>query len=306
MSTVGELIDRTWREYLYPPSETPATGLLETASLGPADVSLIYKAGILSPQEIAAIGPGSVIELGREQILVGAHNTGTRTLSGLIRAFRQPAAAADTHVADTPIYIEPRFSRAATFDAVCDAVESLSPRLYKTETEWVSVGGRVFELENPLAFAAVRYRYQMDGDWISFGDVEILTDWPDSSTLVAVQVGAPAVNTSGYLTYKASFPRPTNEADNLTVATGDWAMPQKWEQIVMLGAVIALTASVDIDAIGIEFLSKGLEGERFPVASGERIRNSLLRYRDFLMQEAVSALNSVHETPVRYLPTVLS
>ena len=88
MSTFGQLIDRTYREYLRPVEEQePLTQVANTDSitggtgLTSAGTSISYQAGLLTPEEEELIGAGSVIEIGQELIMVENINTVARTLT---------------------------------------------------------------------------------------------------------------------------------------------------------------------------------------------------------------------------------
>ena len=85
MSTFGQLIDRTYREYLRPVEEQePLTQVANTDSitggtgLTSAATSITYQAGLLTPEEEELIGAGSVIEIGQELIMVENINTVAR------------------------------------------------------------------------------------------------------------------------------------------------------------------------------------------------------------------------------------
>ena len=73
MATFGELIDRTYREYLRPVEEQePLSQVANTDSitggtgLTAAGTTLQYKSGLFTPEEEELIGAGSVLEIDQE------------------------------------------------------------------------------------------------------------------------------------------------------------------------------------------------------------------------------------------------
>ena len=90
----------------------------------------------------------------------------------------------------------------------------------------------------------------------------------------------------------------------VTVTATITDMPEKWERLVVVDAAIALMSGVDIDAVTQEYLTEQMRLERFPVRSGESIMNSLVRYREYLLQRFTGEQKALSPAPVRRLPTV--
>jgi hypothetical protein len=72
----------------------------------------------------------------------------------------------------------------------------------------------------------------------------------------------------------------------------------EYEQIVMVGAVADIVGATDIDATTQEFITERLAAESYPIGSGERLRNALLRLRSLLIDEARGNLRSLYPAPV--------
>jgi hypothetical protein len=66
----------------------------------------------------------------------------------------------------------------------------------------------------------------------------------------------------------------------------------------MVGAVADIMGATDVDASTQEFITEKLAAENYPVGSGERIRNALLRLRSLLIDEARGNLRSLYPAPV--------
>ena len=66
----------------------------------------------------------------------------------------------------------------------------------------------------------------------------------------------------------------------------------------MVVAVADIMGATDVDASTQEFITEKLAAENYPVGSGERIRNALLRLRSLLIDEARGNLRSLYPAPV--------
>jgi hypothetical protein len=99
-----------------------------------------------------------------------------------------------------------------------------------------------------------------------------------------------------YLVVKRRFVRPTDETVDLN--TFCLLDDETYHQIVMVGAVADIMGSTDIDASTQEFITEKLAAESYPIGSGERLRNALLRLRSLLIDEARGNLRSLYAQPV--------
>ena len=294
MSTFGQLIDRTYREYLRPVEEQePLTQVANLDSitggaqgLTSAGTTLKYKDGLFTPEEEELIGAGSVIEIGQELIMVENINTVARTLT--VERGRLGSTAAE-HLTGTDIIIKPKYPRINVANAIGDQVVGLFPALYAVKKTTLTTSSTQF-VEMPTGTQRI-LQAKIDNSTTGstttvYSDIplELLTDFTPSSTECAVQF--PSTPTSGksvFVVYASKFTRPTTESTDLNTTSG---LEDFHEQIVMVGAIAQLLSELDVDVTTQDFITENLEQRGIPVGSGERLRNALLRYYGVLLDRA--------------------
>ena len=135
MATFGELIDRTYREYLRPVEEQePLSQVANTDTLTDgvsqgitsSSTTLQYKAGLFTPEEEELIGAGSVLEIEQELLMVEDINTVAREIT--VERGRLGSTAAE-HLNDTDIILKPKYPRLNVANAIGDQVIGLYPAL---------------------------------------------------------------------------------------------------------------------------------------------------------------------------------
>lgn len=296
MSTVAQLIDRVLRDWLEPADDQPTRATLNGLITDSA-TSLVYDPTLLSPEELEIIGPGTLIEIDSEEILVGAIDEDTNTVSDLTRAMNGTTAA--VHGDNAFIYPNRVWRRKVIFDALADGVVQLWPDLYRVANSASIAVSSTTYTEVPIADAdyivmpmwffgrmsgATYYdRYPIPADLF-------LDPFPGSTTGKAFYVPGASIGMTGYLTYKAKFARPTAEADDLSA--GNFSLNPEWEPIAILSAVAYLIAGRELDLVTQERLSEQLEEANYPAGTPSRIRDSLLRYRSFLLDQAKADLRA--------------
>lgn len=293
MSTLGQLIDRTYREYLRPVEEQePLTQVANLDSitggqgLTSTGTTLQYKEGLFTPEEEELIGAGSVLEIDTELVMVEDINTVSREIT--IERGRLGSTAA-VHLEDTDIILKPKYPRLNVTNAIGDQVIGLFPALYAVKKTTLTTSSTQF-VEMPAGTQRI-LQAKIDnsttgGTATSFTDVplELLTDFAGSTTDAAVQFPtSPTSGKSVYVVYASKFTRPTAETDNLNTISG---LEDFHEQIVMVGAVAQLLSELDVDASTQNYITENLEQRGVPVGSGERLRNALLRYYGVLLDRA--------------------
>mgnify|MGYP003114741769 FL=1 len=293
MSTLGQLIDRTYREYLRPVEEQePLTQVANLDSitggqgLTSTGTTLQYKEGLFTPEEEELIGAGSVLEIDTELVMVEDINTVSREIT--IERGRLGSTAAE-HLEDTDIILKPKYPRLNVTNAIGDQVIGLFPALYAVKKTTLTTSSTQF-VEMPAGTQRI-LQAKIDnsttgGTTTSFTDVplELLTDFAGSTTDAAVQFPtSPTSGKSVYVVYASKFTRPTAETDNLNTISG---LEDFHEQIVMVGAVAQLLSELDVDASTQNYITENLEQRGVPVGSGERLRNALLRYYGVLLDRA--------------------
>lgn len=276
--TFGKLVDRALREWLYPPDDQPTRTTLN-AAISNSATSLVYNTALLTAEEELLLGPGTLIEIGQEQILVGAVDAGTDTLSSLVRGANGTSPAA--HAISSVITVRPTYPRRVVFDALARATVSLYPRLYRRRaTEITLASGHTevpADIELPESFV------WLDGVYPMFPRVRVI-DVPSLSTGKALLcLDAPA-NTTGTLVYRARFPSPSSESELLDEDLG--ILPE-YENPVIVKAIAHLIASRDTDPQTSEYLTRQLEAQfqGQNTGQGTRLRESMLRYYEYLMSD---------------------
>lgn len=298
MSTVAQVIDRAYREFLYPPDEQPARFTLAASIATTSVTSFTIDSSLLSAEEEGLFGPGTVVEIGRELIQIGAYDADTGVASSCLRGLNNTTEA--THDSGAEGVLAPKYSRQACFDVLCDEVEALYPDLAKvTETE-----SMVFSSNSPTEVAATiadpMYAWARPSgttDWAEY-DVRFLDHFPGSSaspTGKAVMIDDLPDSVTGYLVYRARFTRPTAESDSLATC----GLEDEWERIAMLGMVSYLVAGKELSPLEQQFLSDQLAAQGTPVGSAARVWASLRALREDLLEKAKKAQRS------RERPTVV-
>lgn len=296
MSTVAQLIDRAYREYLYPPREQPARTTLAT-TITDTDLSIVYTDGILSVEEENSLGEGITIGLGQEIILVTAVNTSTQTITTIAegRGYLGTTAAAAT--AGVDLIIAPDYPRRVVFDAVADALEMLYPDLFvvKTTDSIVSSGWEVAPANVGDVVGANYFQY---GKWRTCG-VKVLKGFPDSGTERAFLFVGGVLGARAYVRYKAKPTRVLLETDDVGDEFEDFFIETRWETIVILDAVASIIGSHDVDAATQEFITESLAAQGFAPGQGESVRDALLRLASFKRAQQKKTL--FREYPTRML-----
>ena len=135
MANIGNLVDRTFREYLEPMDDIVSYTTLSTG-IDPV-TSIVFNGDLLSVEEEDALDAGTIIEIGQELMICTDLNAVTDTIT-VTRGARGTTAA--SHTAGDLIKIAPPFPRKNVFDAVCDQIKNLYPTLFASRNIEVVVG----------------------------------------------------------------------------------------------------------------------------------------------------------------------
>jgi len=292
MAAVSTLVDRIYRDFLNKPDDLSAFSRLDGAITDTTGTTLTYESGLFSSEEENLLGNGALVEVDQELMLVTAANTSTRTLT-VSRGYAGTTAA--THADETNIFINPTFPRKSVFDAVADNIVRLYPSLYNVTTTNVTSGSTYAEVPASTVEVLTSYVQNASGEQYTSAGIELLRDFPPSTTNTAVQFYNTSSGKTVHLVIKRKFVRPTDETVDLAT---DCLIADEYEQIVMVGAVADIVGATDIDASTQEFITEKLAAESYPVGSGERLRNALLRLRSLLIDEARGNLRSLYPAPV--------
>ena len=292
MAAVSTLVDRIYRDFLNKPDDLSAFSRLDGAMSDTTGTTLTYESGLFSSEEENLLGNGALVEVDQELMLVTAANTSTRTLT-VSRGYAGTTAA--THADNTNIFINPTFPRKSVFDAVADNIVRLYPSLYNVTTTNVTSTSTYAEVPASTVEVLTSYVQNASGEQYTSAGIQLLRDFPPSTTNTAVQFFNTSNGKTVHLVVKRKFVRPTSETVDLAT---DCLISDEYEQIVMVGAVADIVGATDIDASTQEFITEKLAAESYPVGSGERLRNALLRLRSLLIDEARGNLRSLYPAPV--------
>ena len=292
MAAVSTLVDRIYRDFLNKPDDLSAFSRLDGAMSATTGTTLTYESGLFSSEEENLLGNGALVEVDQELMLVTAANTSTRTLT-VSRGYSGTTAA--THADKTNIFINPTFPRKSVFDAVADNIVRLYPALYNVTTTNVTSSSTFAEVPATTVEILTSYVQNASGEQYTSAGIELLKNFPPSSTNTAVQFYNTSNGKTVNLVVKRKFVRPTAETDDLSTAC---FLEDEYEQIVMVGAVADIMGATDVDASTQEFITEKLAAESYPIGSGERLRNALLRLRSLLIDEARGNLRSLYPAPV--------
>ena len=292
MAAVSTLVDRIYRDFLNKPDDLSAFSRLDGALSDTTGTTVVYESGLFSSEEENLLGNGALIEVDQELMLVTAANTSTRTLT-VSRGYAGTTAA--THADEANVFINPTFPRKSVFDAVADNIVRLYPSLYNVTTTNVTSTSTYAEVPASTVEVLTSYVQNASGEQYTSAGIELLRDFPPSTTNTAVQFYNTSNGKTVHLVVKRKFVRPTSETVDLAT---DCLISDEYEQIVMVGAVADIVGATDIDATTQEFITEKLAAENYAVVSGARLRNALLRHRSLLIDEARGNLRSLYPAPV--------
>ena len=125
MSTIGDLVDRTYREYLEPMDDIVSYTTL-TGAINDTATSVAYNGDLLSVEEEDALDAGAIIEIGQELMICTDLNAVANTIT-VTRGAR--GTTATSHSIGDLVKIAPPFPRKNVFDAVCDQIKNLFPTI---------------------------------------------------------------------------------------------------------------------------------------------------------------------------------
>ena len=319
-TTIGDLVDRVYREYLESPDDLVSYSYL-TGGIDSTATTLAYDDGLFSSEEEDALGAGTVIEIDQELMYTTALNVVNNEIT-VRRGARGTTAAA--HSANAIIKVSPTFTRKAVYDAVVDQIENLYPTLFAVETQSITAksginilnGATDNYLVTPIKAISQYTDYDVGQDETGsqFRGVSVeLVQLPNpftytndagASVTVTYTNGPSVVHalqnygiTSGktiYVTFKKKFVEPTDE-DTTLVAVG---LENEYEAIIMAGVAAQMVAGKDISTLDAKYLTDQIAVQNAPIGSSNQIRNSLLQYQQLLIQQARKDLRARHPEPV--------
>ena len=331
MSNLGNLVDRTYREYLEPLDDLNSYTLL-TTNISNSDTSIAFNGDLLSVEEEDALDAGTVIEIGRELMLCTDLNAVANTIT-VTRGVR--GTTATSHSIGDTIKIAPVFPRENVFNAVVDQIETLYPTLFAVETlsftnkeGYQIIGsydtpGTYNYLVAPIK--AISQYTQWDGNSdstsVQWRGVSVeLVDLPNPFTYkdengtertITYTAGPDVVHalqtygiSSGF-TVNVTFKKKFLDKDSYTYASDieettltSIGLQTEYEPIIMAGVAAQMLAGRDIPTATADYITDQMSVQNYPVNSSSNIRNSLLQYKQQLIQQARKDLRARYPEPV--------
>ena len=321
-TTIGNLVDRVFREYLEPADSLESYSYL-TSDISDSVTTINYAGNMFSVEEEDALDAGALVEIGQELMFSTGLNTVTNEIT-VQRGARGTTASA--HSTNDIIKIAPTFSRKAVFDAVSDQIENLYPTLFAVETKSISAKTGINVLDGATdnyLIAPVKAISQytdfdagQDSTISQFRGVSVeLVDLPNpftytdengDSQTVTYTSGPNKVNamqsygiTAGktiYVSFKKKFVSVTSESDTLASI----GLENEYEPIIMAGVAAQLVAGKDIPTITANYITEQMQVQNTPIGSSNSIRNSLLQYQQLLIQQARKDLRARFPEPVSF------
>ena len=325
-TTIGNLVDRIYREYLEPNDDIQSFTVLTGALAADATVVTVpYDNNYLTTEEEDVLSAGAFIEINQELMMVVSLNTAAETIT-VKRAARGTTLAA--HSLNDEIKINPPFPRKVVFDAVVDQINNLFPTLFAVETVSVtssdgytllgtydSPGTNNYLISVLKAISQYTdFSASSDQTGIIFQPVSVeLIELPNPftytddtgtsrtitytsgpNTVKALQFYSIQQGHTEYVTFKKKFVEPTAESDTLSTV----GLEDEYESIVMAGVAAQMMACRDIPAATQSYITESLQAQAFPVGSGTSIRNSLLQYQQILITQARKYLRAKYPEAV--------
>jgi hypothetical protein len=293
VSTVRQVVDAVFRDWLRAPDDAPVVALLDTA-LSASATTVAFDTSMLTPDELDLFAKGTIVEVGREQMLL---LDDASTL--VVRGWNGTTAVA--HGAGTPVYPQPKFSRQTVYDAVCDAVPALYPDLYQVGARTVVAGSSYTEL--PSYAHHLQQVLWVDGATTRTlsGEAFLARDYAASSTGVAMFAPIPA-NKTAYVTFRGGFRRPEGESDDLELL----GVARHWERAIVIEAAAQVVAgTAELDPLTHEFIAEQLARETMPVGGAGQLAKRLADMAAATRMRLRRELDALYGVPVVWMPSVV-
>jgi hypothetical protein len=295
--TLSEVIDRFYRDYLYPADEQPATGRLDANIATTVATTFTYSTKYWTLEELDSIGAGTIVEIDRELFRVAEIDDVTRTITVSRGALGTTAAV---HTAGARIVLRPKYPRATVFEMLSDAIEDLNGDLYAIAVSdtFTTVDSLIEVPADVAEILKVMYRtYETSTTRYVDGAFEFLEDVNTdvSTTGKALQLSGVPTSRTAYYVYRTWFTRPDDETYDLTDDAPNFET--RWIELILLNALISMMAAADIPARTQEFITEALETQGFPVGAGETLDRALVRIFEYRLQRAKRRL--YRDAPMR-------
>ena len=288
MSTV---IDRLYREWLTPSDQQPVQVALDV-TVNTTDTSLTLDTDMMSPDEVAIISPGTVLEAGLEQMLVTSFISGVATVR---RAHAGTTAAA--HTEGDLVVFAPRFPRQAAFDALADEVVALHPRLWGRSIESFSqTDGAPQDCDyTAVDVASVSW---LNSGYFQTGTGQVISGWPTSATGRAIVISGVPSGYDAVTTLKHEIPRPTALTDDLTSTS--FRLEAQWAPIVVIGAAARMSGYIDPTRLTIDWAANAEQNALAPAGTATALNRRLAQLKEDHLKTAERRQQAEYPAVVSY------
>ena len=272
--TVGAIVDRLYRTYLYPPDSRPAQCFLDGAI---TDVALVLTVkNFVLPEDDLLMAAGVMIEIDSELIQVVSYDS-TTLIATVLR--QQQGTTAASHLNEAGVILSPPYPRLSVFESVADNILTLYPRLYTVTTgSVVDVAQGISALDDALAVEVVEVWEDGFSNAIDI-DARIVDYHPATGGRTLITNVASAMV---WVRYRRRFGDAASEADTLA----EVGMEERWVNIVMAGAAADIFAGRDLSASHTDWVGAALQAENIPVGTRTQLSSGLAAYREHLIKQA--------------------
>ncbi len=323
-TTIRDLVDRTFREYLEPADELNSYTAV-ASTLSSSATTLSFDADLLTQEEEDVMDAGTILEIDQELL----YCTGLDTVNNIVTVVRGVrGTTADSHDVGAIVKIAPSFTRLAVFEAVKDQINNLFPTLFAVETKELSSstgytligsydapgdGNYLVSILSAIS-QYTDFASGSDSTGVSFLPVTCsLVELPNPFTFTdadgvsrtityttgpnvvhAVQFSGIAQGQTAFVTFKKKFIEPTAESNTLASI----GLEPEYEPIIMAGVAAQLMAGKDIPSATTQYITEQMAVSGYPVGSSNSIRNSLLQYQQLLINQARKYLRAKYPESV--------
>jgi hypothetical protein len=280
---VRQVVERVERQYLEHPDELWVRtrlvfGIDETSTQLDIDLDL------LSVEEQALVGPGVLLQIDFEQMIVSDVVNETVTVRRGMRG-----TDAEEHDAGAEILVAPPYTRDVVFDAVSETIVGMHPPLFAYLHASAVVGANGVT-QVPADTVLVQVARRTDNN--NPVNLEDLGMWPDEDGIPrrSIRVFGEPAGTPLWIGFRARFRLPTSPGDVLS----QLGVKDEWARIVVVGAAAQLVAGKPMSNAWKEYVSAQMRSEAFPAETPNRIRDALVAYHEYLINRAAASLQQQH------------
>ncbi len=293
--TVGAIVDRLFRTYLYPPDARPAQCFLD-GTITDVALTLVVK-NFMLPEDETLMAAGVVIEIGSELIQVVSYDEPTLTAT-VLRS--QQGTTAVAHLDEAAVILSGPYPRLSVFEAVADNILTLYPRLYTVTTgSVVDVAQGIAAMDDELAVEVVEV--WQDG-FQSAVDIDArIIDYHPATGGRALHTNISAGMV--WVRYRRRFGDVSEETTGEATTLATLGMEERWVNIVMAGAAADIFAGRDLSASHTDWVGAALQAENIPVGTRSQLARQLVAYKEHLLTQAAKEMRAEYRAKVHMRPT---